>query len=119
MAPGHRYHTFAGMALAVCLCFVAGAAAAAPDRLPEQAGTVRLTIDGLSASVGEDDPRVLTILPWQPPTLPRRPRADLDDSAQDLLQPVSPDSLERHRLFRQSLNPLTPGPSGAPGLTAQ
>ena len=65
MAPGHRYHRFAGMALAVCLCFVAwaGAAAAAPDPSPVQAGTVRLTIDGLSASVGEDDPRVLTILP--------------------------------------------------------
>ncbi|KPQ30215.1 MAG: hypothetical protein HLUCCX14_03760 [Marinobacter excellens HL-55] len=65
-----------------------------------------LTVAGISASVGEDDPRVLYILPWQNPSLPRRPRAELNNHAQNLLEPSLPRALENHRQFRDTLNPL-------------
>ena len=74
---------------------------------------VRLSVEGISASAGEDEPRVLTILPWRAPTLPRQPRAELDSTAAELVQPVDPLVLERHREFRQSLG-ITP-PGGRPG----
>lgn len=61
----------------------------------------RLSIEGISANVGEDEPRVLTILPWRAPTLPRRPRAELESSAPELLQALDPQVLERHREWRQ------------------
>ncbi len=65
--------------------------------------TVRLSIEGISASMGEDEPRVLNILPWRAPTLPRRPRAELESTAAELVQPLDPLVLERHREFRQNL----------------
>jgi hypothetical protein len=71
--------------------------------------TVRLSIEGISASVGEDEPRVLTILPWRSPTLPRRPRAELESAAPELVQPLDPFVLERHREFRGSLGGADPG----------
>lgn len=64
---------------------------------------VSLSIEGISASIGEDEPRVLTIIPWRAPTLPRRPRAELERSAPALIQPLDPVVFERHRKFRQSL----------------
>lgn len=70
---------------------------------------LRLSIEGISASVGEDEPRVLTILPWRAPTLPRRPRAELENSAPDLVQPLDPLALGRHREFRRSLGVTHPG----------
>ena len=81
--------------------------------------TVRLSVEGLSASLGEDEPRVLYILPWQAPSLPRRPRADLNDEAPELLRPTDPVALERHRLFRENLNPLILSPLGGSAVTAQ
>jgi len=70
---------------------------------------VRLSIEGISASVGEDEPRVLTILPWRAPTLPRRPRAELESSAPELVQPLDPLALERHREFRRDLGVANSG----------
>lgn len=90
--------------LRLCIVVLASGffqAATAEDR--EQSA---LTVSGLSASAGEDDPRVLYILPWQNPTLPRRPRAELNSQAPELNQPLSPQVLENHRQFRESLNPL-------------
>ena len=81
--------------------------------------TVRLSVEGLSASLGEDEPRVLYILPWQAPSLPRRPRADLNDEAPELVRPADPVALERHRLFRENLNPLILSPLGDSAVTAQ
>ncbi|MDN6318611.1 MAG: hypothetical protein L0J77_02510 [Marinobacter sp.] len=83
-------------------------AAAGPDEVVDEVSAekdrlVRLSIDGISASIGEDEPRVLTILPWRAPTLPRRPRAELERSAPELVQPLDPLVLEQHREFRQSL----------------
>jgi len=49
--------------------------------------------------------RVLYILPWQPPTLPRRTRAELEAGNEGLLEPKDPLTLERHRKFRETLNP--------------
>lgn len=72
--------------------------------------TQALQVEGISASLGEDDPRVLFILPWQTPSLPKRPRAELDDRAPELIEPEGPLVLERHRLFRENLNPLILSP---------
>lgn len=84
-----------------------------------QDATVRLSVEGLSASLGEDEPRVLYILPWQAPSLPRRPRADLNDQAPELLRPADPVAMERHRLFREHLNPLILSPFGDSAVTVQ
>ncbi|WP_417515028.1 hypothetical protein [Marinobacter sp.] len=67
-----------------------------------------LSIEGISASMGEDEPRVLNILPWRAPTLPRRPEAELENTAAELLQPLDPLVLERHREFRQKLGVANP-----------
>src|SRR5690554_56920 len=96
---------------AFCLCLVvltSGFFQVATVGEPEQPA---LTVSGLSASAGEDDPRVLYILPWQNPTLPKRPRAELNSQAPDLIQPLSPQVLENHRQFRESLNPLVLEPA--------
>lgn len=69
----------------------------------------RLSIEGISASMGEDEPRVLTILPWRAPTLPRRPKAELESSAPELVQPLDPLALERHREFRRGLGVTNSG----------
>ncbi|WP_297793980.1 hypothetical protein [uncultured Marinobacter sp.] len=92
----------AGLTIMVGGPAVAGAAAAnrSGDSPP-----VELRVEGITAHSADDDPGVLYILPWQPPTLPRRPRARLDDSAPDLLEPQDPMALERHRIFRETLNP--------------
>ncbi|HLT14046.1 MAG TPA: hypothetical protein VK006_08115 [Marinobacter sp.] len=70
-----------------------------------------LEVAGISASAGEDDPRILYILPWQTPSLPRRPRAELNQAAPELMQPVSTTALENHRQFRETLNPLVLEPA--------
>lgn len=81
--------------------------------------TSRLSVEGISASLGEDEPRVLYILPWQAPSLSKRPRAELDDQAPELLAPVDPLALERHRVFRDNLNPLILSPFSGPAGTEQ
>lgn len=73
---------------------------------------VTLEIAGLSATTGEDEPRILFILPWQPPGLPRRPRVELDDRAPELEQALDPMVVERHRKFRNTLDPMTLVPQG-------
>ncbi|MEQ5814994.1 hypothetical protein J3362_05735 [Marinobacter sp. NFXS11] len=85
----------------------------------DQEETTRLAVEGISASLGEDEPRVLYILPWQAPSLPKRPRADLNDEAPELVRPVDPVVLERHRLFRENLNPLILSPAGGSGRAEQ
>lgn len=67
--------------------------------------TVSLAVEGITRHTGDDDPGVLYILPWQPPTLPRRSRAELDVGNDDLFEPKDPLTLERHRKFRETLNP--------------
>ena len=89
-----------------------------PAQADEEEAT-RLAVEGISASLGEDEPRVLYILPWQAPSLPKRPRADLNNEAPELVRPVDPIALERHRLFRENLNPLILSPVGDSGLAEQ
>jgi hypothetical protein len=67
--------------------------------------TVALSVEGITRHTGDDDPGVLYILPWQPPTLPRRTRAELEAGSEQLLEPKDPLTLERHRKFRETLNP--------------
>lgn len=67
--------------------------------------TVALSVEGITPHTGDDDPGVLYILPWQPPTLPRRTRAELEAGNEELLEPKDPLTLERHRKFRETLNP--------------
>ena len=90
------------------LMFASPVGASVPDRANQQ-GAV-LQVDGLSASVGEDNPRVLYILPWQAPTLPRRPRVSLQAEFPDLTGPSDPGALERYRVFRNTLDPLILSP---------
>lgn len=68
--------------------------------------TVALSIDGISPTSGEDNPGIVYILPWQPPTLPRRSRAALETNAAELLEPMDPVVFDRHQNFQQSLNPV-------------
>ena len=75
----------------------------------DQGDTVRLSVEGLSASLGEDEPRVLYILPWQAPSLPRRPREDLNDEAPELVRPADPS---RGAAVRKGGAP--PAPARAP-----
>jgi len=65
-----------------------------------------LEVAGISANPGDDDPRVLYILPWQPASVPDHPRVELSRQAAELMQPISSEMLENHRRFRQTLNPL-------------
>ncbi len=67
--------------------------------------TVALSVEGITRHTGDDGPGVLYILPWQPPTLPRRTRAELEAGNEELLEPKDPLTLERHRKFRETLNP--------------
>lgn len=96
-----------------------GTAVASEAETPSASEENPLTVEGISASIGEDNPRVLYILPWQAPSLPRRPRQELDDNAPALLQPVNPVTLEQHRVFRQTLNPLVLSPGRDSTVTTQ
>ena len=93
------------------VCLASGDSGSSGTAMSHNSG--RLSIEGISASVGEDEPRVLTILPWRSPTLPRRPRAELESSAPELTQPLDPLGLERHREFRRSLGVGDPGATGS------
>jgi len=88
---------------AFVIMILAGGYALASE--PSERSAEALSVEGITARSGDDDPGVLYILPWQPPTLPRRPRAELNDHAPDLLEPLDPLALERHRIFRETLNP--------------
>jgi len=77
-----------------------------------------LQVQGLSAGTGEDDPRILYILPWQTPSLPRRPSTELNQQAPELLRPVPQPVLENHRQFRETLNPLVLTPTLSAGQGA-
>jgi len=90
--------------------------ASAPGQSAEVQG-ISLNVEGLSASIGEDNPRVLYILPWQAPTLPRRPREKLQDQFPTLTQPVDPVIFEGHRLFRETLNPSLLSPKAGSVIT--
>ncbi|MGF2734963.1 hypothetical protein [Marinobacter sp. DUT-1] len=95
----------------VLLIAFAATALAGENTTPESARAT-LEIAGISATTGEDEPRILFILPWQPPSLPRRPRAELEDRAPELEQPLDPMAVERHRRFRNTLDPMTLDPQG-------
>lgn len=64
------------------------------------------TVAGIQAHSGEDDPRILYILPWQLPTLPRRPGTTFNTELPALMAPAGSQTLENHRQFRQTLDPL-------------
>jgi hypothetical protein len=78
--------------------------AAATETVPAPE-TVALSIEGISSTSSEDNPGILYILPWQPPTLPRRTREGLSTNASELLEPLEPTAFEGHQNFQQSLNP--------------
>lgn len=98
---------------AFCLILVSGFAVASEARNAEDsAAPPALGIEGIAATTGEDDPRILFILPWQPPSLPQRPRAELTDRDAGLEEPLDPIALENHRRFRDTLDPFTLEPRG-------
>ena len=100
-----------GVILAVALTMSQAHAAESNQKAVDEAAA-RLGIQGISATRGEDDPRILFILPWQPPSLPRRPRAELDDHAPSLEKSLDPLVLENHLRFRETLDPLMLNPQG-------
>lgn len=91
--------------LAVTVALPALAARANEAEVPEGARAEGITVSGIAQRSDDEEPRVLTILPWQPPTLPKRPKTELPSDAPDLLAPRDPLTLERHRRFRQTLDP--------------
>lgn len=97
--PSLRWLMRVGLILLAVASGVASAAEESGEAMPA------LGVEGITAHSADDDPGVLYILPWQPPTLPKRPRARLEDHAPELLEPLDPLALERHRVFRQTLNP--------------
>lgn len=101
-----------GLATTAILLIAFGANALAGENKTPGKERALLEIAGISATTGEDEPRILFILPWQPPTLPRRPRAELEDRAPELEQPLDPMAVERHRKFRNTLDPMTLDPQG-------
>ncbi len=66
---------------------------------------VAINVRGITDGSTEDNPGVLYILPWQPPTLPRRTREALDSDAPELREPLDPTVFQRHRNFQHSMNP--------------
>ncbi|MBR9871289.1 MAG: hypothetical protein GYB26_09145 [Gammaproteobacteria bacterium] len=82
-----------------------------PAKPVEETQAPVLEVAGLSANSGEDDPRILYILPWQGPSLPRRPRAELNHQIPELTHSVNATAIENHRLFRETLNPLVLEPT--------
>lgn len=62
---------------------------------------------GAGCRPGEDNPRMLFILPWQAPTLPRHPEASLPEQAPELEGLLDPRAFDNLRRFRDSLDPLT------------
>ena len=92
-------------AVAVLLLAVPIKVFAQPETAPTTE-TVALSVEGISSASSEDNPGILYILPWQPPTLPRRTRGALEPNASELLEPVDPVVFERHQNFQQSLNPV-------------
>lgn len=90
------------LTLLLCGVFAVSPGQSLADELSQ---TVALKVEGIESRSDDRDPRVLYILPWQPPSLPKRPRSDLNSEAPALLEPVDPVTLERHRYFRQTLDP--------------
>lgn len=117
MALFDSHRVFRNFALA-CLVAVSGTAvpvmaastgATAPESAEVEAKAgprTALKIEGISVQGDDDYPRVLNILPWQPPTVSRRARDPLRLDDAGLLQPVDPDAMRRHSQFRQTLDPL-------------
>lgn len=96
----------AGLAVSLAMLPARALAADAGTDAPvTDTETVALTVEGITRHTGDDDPGVLYILPWQPPTLPRRTRAELEAGSDELFEPKDPLTLERHRKFRETLNP--------------
>ncbi|RBP25718.1 hypothetical protein DET50_12161 [Marinobacter pelagius] len=102
----------ADLAKTLVLLIVFAATALAGEYKTPEKERASLEIAGISATTGEDEPRILFILPWQPPSLPRRLRAELADQAPELEQPIDPMAVERHRRFRNTLDPMTLDPQG-------
>lgn len=116
--PGHCRAVFVALAL-VLFWGGLGAPSALASTESDHSEGIELTVEGISASIGEDNPRVLYILPWQAPSLPRRPRQKLEDTAPALVQPIDPVALDHHRVFRKTLNPLVLSPSRDSAMTTQ
>ncbi|MBD3641528.1 MAG: hypothetical protein HUJ18_11095 [Marinobacter sp.] len=100
-------HRIGALATTLILLLALAAVANAVEDPAEGEERAALEIAGISATTGEDEPRILFILPWQPPSLPRRPRAGLEELAPELEQPLDPVVVERHRWFRHTLDPMT------------
>lgn len=74
-------------------------------------------VEGTSIHANEEEPRVLHIVPWQPPTLARRERTPPELSGvETLLRPIDVEAFRTHRRFRQTLDILNVDRSGPCGV---
>lgn len=105
LAPVVRIGWGPGLALALALlCQAAGVVA--DDQL-EDVRPGLTEVEGTRIHASEEEPRVLNIVPWQPPTLSRRERQELAlPGAEAVLQPLDVDAMRTHRHFRQTLDVL-------------
>ncbi|MDC0661913.1 hypothetical protein [Marinobacter sp. SS21] len=92
-----------GWLIALWLVVTTQSALASEEAMQHRAGA--LEIAGTSAAAGEDEPRVLHILPWQPPSVARRPRSEFNGKSPRLLAPIEPELFDRHRRLYQTLDP--------------
>ena len=64
-------------------------------------------VEGISVRGSDEQPKVLHIVPWKPPTLQRRAKPELrTDSVETVLEPINPEALRTHRHFRNTLDVL-------------
>lgn len=86
-----------------------GAQAAGPESAPASDARADqqnvLKVEGIAIRAADESPRVLHILPWQPPTIRRSEREPLSSAAGNLLEPVNPEAFYHHRVFRRTLDP--------------
>ncbi|MFE8069703.1 hypothetical protein QQM79_01470 [Marinobacteraceae bacterium S3BR75-40.1] len=64
-------------------------------------------VEGISVRASDEQPKVLNIVPWKPPTIQRRAKPELrTDSVEPVIKPIDPEAFQTHRRFRQSLDVL-------------
>jgi hypothetical protein len=98
--------TFSRLALVASLTLSYAAAVFADDGLEDVRDTLT-DVEGTSIHANEEEPRVLHIVPWQPPTLRRRDRQALSlPGTEELLRPIDVEAFRTHRHFRQTLDVL-------------
>lgn len=65
-------------------------------------------IQGIAIKASDEYPKVLNIIPWQAPVMPRRGKAELSLEMDELLEPLNARASLAHQDYRKTLAPLRP-----------